>query len=113
MTDSLCAMQDSPYQVRVPAKQLQQQMRFNMKSTLKVVLPAIGVAALLVSPAIAKSNARHHNTVHHSAATASVYVPSNAYGYTAPTQQTISERWRATHSGSWDATHDPRENAEY
>ena len=89
-------------------------MRFNMKSNLKVILPAIGVAALLlVSPAIAKSNARHHNTVHNSAATASVYVPSNAYGYTASTQQTISERWRATHSGSWDATHDPRENSDY
>jgi hypothetical protein len=88
-------------------------MRFNMKSNLKVILPAIGAAALVVSPAIAKSHARHHNAVQHPAATASVHVPSNAYGYTAPTQQTISERWRATHSGSWDATHDPRENAEY
>jgi hypothetical protein len=84
-----------------------------MKSHLKVILPAIAVAALLVSPAMAKSNVRHHNTVHHSAAPASVYVPSNIYGYTGSTQQTISERWRATHSGSWDATHDPRENAEY
>jgi hypothetical protein len=62
---------------------------------------------------MAKSNARHHNTVHHFAAAASVYVPSNVYGYAGPSQQTISDRWRATHSGSWDATHDPRENAEY
>jgi hypothetical protein len=84
-----------------------------MKSNLKVILPAIGVAALLVSPAMAKTNARHHNAVHHSAAVASVSVPSNVYGYSGPSQETISDRWRATHSGSWDATHDPRENAEY
>jgi hypothetical protein len=83
-----------------------------MKSNLKVVLPVTGVAALLVSPAMAKTNARH-KTVLRSATPAHVYVPSNAYGYTGPSQQTISDRWRATHSGSWDATHDPRENAEY
>ena len=84
-----------------------------MKSNLKVIMPAIGVAALLVSPAMAKSNVRHHNTVHHFAAAASVSVPSNVYGYSGPSQETVSDRWRATHSGSWDATHDPRENAEY
>jgi hypothetical protein len=84
-----------------------------MKSNLKVIPAAIGAAALLVSPAMAKSNARHHNAVHHFAAPAGVYVPSNVYGYTGRNQETISDRWRATHSGSWDATHDPRENSEY
>lgn len=82
-----------------------------MKSNLKVIIPAVGVAVLLVSPA--KSNARHHNTTHHVAAPARVYVPTNVYGYTGTSQQTTSDRWRATHSSSWDATHDPRENSEY
>jgi hypothetical protein len=86
-------------------------MRLNMKSNLKVILSTIGLAALLVSPAVAKSNnARHHNTVHSHAAPVGVYVPSDVYGYSGPGQETISDRWRATHSGSWDATHDPREN---
>src|SRR5260370_34226379 len=84
-----------------------------MKSNLKVILPAIGVAALLVSPAMAKSNARHHNTVHHFAAAASVSGPGNVYGYSGPSQGTVSGRWWATHSGSWDATDRPPEIAGY
>jgi hypothetical protein len=81
-----------------------------MKTNLKVILSAIGLAALLASPAMAKSNARHRDTVQNRA-TAGVSVPgSYVYGYTGSNQETISDRWRATHSNSWDATHDPREN---
>jgi hypothetical protein len=81
-----------------------------MNSNLKVILSTIGLAALLVSPAMAKSNARHHNTIHNHAAPFGMYGPNDAYGYPGSSQETISDRWRATHSGSWDATHDPREN---
>jgi hypothetical protein len=81
-----------------------------MKSNLKLVLSAIGVAALLVSPAMADSSARHHSIVRHRTAPAAVYVPNDAYGYKGQSEETISDRWRATHSNSWDATHDPREN---
>jgi hypothetical protein len=34
-------------------------MRLNMTSNLKMILSAIGVAALLASPALAKSHTRH------------------------------------------------------
>lgn len=82
-----------------------------MKSNLNVILSAAGIAALLASPAMAKSHARHHDTGTAAAATTRVYVPDDAYGYAGPNQDwTISDRWRATHRGSWDATHDPREN---
>ena len=80
-----------------------------MKSNLQVILSALGVAALLVSPAMAKSPARHHGSVHHYAAPARAYVPNNAYGYTPPNQRIITD-WCATHPYSWDACHDPREN---
>ncbi len=80
-----------------------------MKSNLKLLVSAIGVAALLASSlAMANPASRHHNTVHHYAAPARVYVPNSAYGYTGPNQRTISD-WCATHP-SWDACHDPREN---
>jgi len=81
-----------------------------MESNLKLLLSAIGVAALLASPAMAEPSARHHSTARHHTAPAGVYVPNNAYGYRGQSQETISERWRATHSNSWDAMHDPREN---
>ena len=81
----------------------------NMKSNLKVILSAAGVAALLASPAMAKSPAQHHNTVHHYAAPARAYVPSSAYGYTPPNQYPVTN-WCAAHPYSWDACHDPREN---
>ncbi len=86
-----------------------------MKSNLKALLSTIGVAVLLVSPAMADSSARHHSTVHRHTAPAGVYVPNNAYGYKGQgqSQETISDRWRATHSNSWDATHDPRENPQF
>lgn len=80
-----------------------------MKSNLKAILPAVGIAALLVSPAMAKSPARQHRAVHHYAAPARGYVPNRAYGYAPPSQYPISN-WCATHPYSWDACHDPREN---
>jgi hypothetical protein len=83
-----------------------------MKSNLKVILATVGVAVLLVSPAMAKSPARHHNSVHHYTAPARGYVPNSAYGYTAPSRETISG-WCATHPYSWDACHDQRENPQY
>jgi hypothetical protein len=73
-----------------------------MRTNLKVLLSAVGVAALLASPAMAKSRTRHH----HYAAPVTVYVPNDAYG----SAGSKSDSWVATHSGSWDATHDPREN---
>ena len=81
-----------------------------MKSNLKVLLSAAGVAVFLASPAMAKSAARHHSAVHHYTAPASVYVPGNAYGYKGRSLETSSNRWCATHPYSWDACHDPREN---
>jgi len=83
-----------------------------MKPNLKALLSTIGVAALLASPAMAKSSSRHHNTVRHYTAPAPVYVPNTAYDYTGPNPRTISD-WCATHPNSWDACHDPRENPQY
>jgi hypothetical protein len=82
----------------------------NMKSNLKLLLSTIGVAALLASPAMADSSARHHSTVRHRTAPAAVSVPNNAYGYKGQSEETVSGRWCATHPYSWDACHDPREN---
>jgi hypothetical protein len=48
-------------------------MRLNMTSNLKVMLSALGVAALLASPAMAKSHARTHR-----AAPSIVNVPYDA-----------------------------------
>src|SRR5260221_6361570 len=48
-------------------------MRLNMTSNLKVMLSALGVAALLASPAMAKSHARAHR-----AAPSIVKVPYDA-----------------------------------
>jgi hypothetical protein len=48
-------------------------MRLNMKSNLKIVLSAVSVAALLASPALAKSHARLHQ-----AAPSLSNVPSDA-----------------------------------
>jgi hypothetical protein len=79
-----------------------------MKSNLKAILSAVGIAALLASPAAAKLPARRHNAVHHHAAPPRSYVPS-AYGYMLPNQYPITN-WCATHPYSWDACHDPREN---
>jgi hypothetical protein len=79
-----------------------------MKSNLKVILSTLAIAALLASPAAARTNARHHSAApaHHRVAPATVYVPNDAYGSAVPSPGS----WAATHSGSWDATHDPREN---
>jgi hypothetical protein len=87
---------------------IEQNMRPNMKSNLKLILPAIGVAALLASPALADSSARHHGSVHHYGAPARTYAPYGAYGYTQPSEPTGSS-WCAARR-SWDACHDPREN---
>jgi hypothetical protein len=81
-----------------------------MKPILKLLLPTIGAAALLASPAMADSSARHHSTVRHRIAPAAVYVPNDAYGYKGQSEETSSNRWCATHPYSWDACHDPREN---
>ena len=77
-----------------------------MKSNLKLVLSAVGIAALIASPAMAKSHGKTHARHPSYAAPATVYFPSGTYGSVAPS----SDSWVATHSGSWDATHDPREN---
>jgi len=79
-----------------------------MKSNLKVMLSVVGAAALLVSPAMATSTSRHHNTVHNYTSPARGYVPSGAYGYASPNQPTTGDSC-AMHR-SWDACHDPREN---
>jgi hypothetical protein len=81
-----------------------------MKLILKPLLSAIGVAALLASPAMADSSARHHSAVRSRTAPVAVYVPGNAYGYKGQSEEAISGRWCATHPYSWDACHDPREN---
>ncbi len=80
-----------------------------MKSNLKAILSAVGIAALLASPAAAKLPARQHNAVHHHAAPPRSYAPNSAYGYALPNQYPITN-WCATHPYSWDACHDPREN---
>jgi len=49
-----------------------------MQTNLKVILSAVGVAALLASPAIAKSGR------HRTAAPPTIYLPSNAHGSVAP-----------------------------
>ena len=79
-------------------------VRCDMKSSLKVMLPTMAVAALLVSPAIGASTSRHHNT-----APARGYVPGGPYGYGSPNQPTTGDSWCAVRR-TWDACHDPREN---
>ena len=49
-----------------------------MRTNLKVILSAAGVAALLASPAMAKTVRHQH------AAPPTVYFPSNARGFVAP-----------------------------
>jgi hypothetical protein len=51
----------------------------NMRTNLKVILSAVGVAALLASPAMAKSHARADQ-----AAPSLVNVPYDAHGSVAP-----------------------------
>jgi hypothetical protein len=48
--------------------------RLNMRTNLKVILSAVGVAALLASPAMAKTVRHPH------AAPSTVYIPSDARG---------------------------------
>ncbi len=50
-----------------------------MRTNLKVILSAVGVAVLLASPAMAKT-VRHH----HAAPSTTVYIPSDARGSVAP-----------------------------
>ena len=52
-----------------------------MKANLKVILSGVCVAALLASPAMAKT-ARHHR-----AAPSTIYVPNDAHGSVALEQQ--------------------------
>jgi len=60
-------------------------MRWNMRTNLKVILSAAGVAALLASPAIAKT------VRHHQAAPSNVYIPSDARGAVAPFGYGVNE----------------------
>jgi hypothetical protein len=53
-------------------------MRLNMRTNLKVILSAVGVAAVLASPAMAKTVRHHH------AAPSTLYIPSDARGSVAP-----------------------------
>ena len=80
-----------------------------MKSNLKIMLSLIGVAAVMVSPAMAASASRHHSTVHRYATPTRGYVPSGAYGYAPPNRPTTGDSWCAARR-SWDACHDPLEN---
>jgi len=50
-----------------------------MRTNLKVVLSAVGVAALLASPAMAKTVTHHHR-----AAPSTVYIPNDARASVAP-----------------------------
>jgi hypothetical protein len=81
-----------------------------MKPNLKALLAIIGIAALLASPAMADSSARHRSTVHRHLVPPTVFLPGNAYGYRGRNLETNSGSWCATHPYSWDACHDPREN---
>ena len=49
-----------------------------MNTNLKVILSAVGVAAMLASPAMAKTVRHHH------AAPSTIYIPSDARGSVAP-----------------------------
>ena len=49
-----------------------------MRTNLKVMLSAVGVVALLASPAMAKT------VRHQSAVPSTVYVPSNGHGFVGP-----------------------------
>ena len=49
-----------------------------MRTNLKVILSAVGVAALLASPAMAKTVRHHHATP------STVYIPNDARGSVAP-----------------------------
>ena len=49
-----------------------------MRTNLKVILSAVGVAALLASPAMAKT------VRHQPAAPSTIYLPSDAHGYVGP-----------------------------
>ena len=49
-----------------------------MRTNLTLILSAVGVAALLASPALAKTVRHQH------AAPSTVYLPSNAHGSVAP-----------------------------
>ena len=57
---------------------LKTRMRLSMRTNLKVILSAAGVAALLASPAMAKT------VRHQPAAPFTVYAPSNAHGFVGP-----------------------------
>ena len=69
-----------------------------MRTNLKVILSAVGVAALLASPAMAK-------TVRHDTARSTVYVPNDArasvapYGYWANEGGTYTPSAPATRGG--------------
>jgi hypothetical protein len=52
--------------------------RLNMRTNLKMILSAVGVAALLASPAMAKTVRHHHVTP------STIYVPNDARGSVAP-----------------------------
>jgi hypothetical protein len=56
-----------------------------MRTNLKVVLSAVGVAALLASPAMAKT------VRHQPAAPSTVYLPSDAHGSVAPFGYGVNE----------------------
>jgi hypothetical protein len=63
-----------------------------MKWNLKVILSAVGVAALLATPAMAKSHTRHYHT-----APAKGYVPNDAYGSAGSSRDNWME-----HTPGWD-----------
>jgi hypothetical protein len=74
----------------------------DMKSSLKIVLSAVSVAALLASPALAKSHARAHHTAPSLAnVPADARASAEAYGSSGPAQRVYSPNVYdpALHSG--------------
>jgi hypothetical protein len=107
--DDTAALRDTEIRLRslsnVPASS-----EVSMKSNLKVILPTVGVAASLVWPAMAMSASRHHTTVYHYPVPTRGYVPGGAYNSPPASRPATGDAWCAIRH-SWDACHDPRENA--
>src|ERR1700720_1545731 len=77
MSATSCATRDAP-QFKAAGVENPKHTRLNMRTNLKVILSAVGVAALLASPAMAKTVRHHHVTP------STIYIPNDARGSVAP-----------------------------
>jgi hypothetical protein len=77
MSAASCATRDTP-QLKAARVENLKYTRLNMRTNLKVILSAVGVAALLASPAMAKTVRHHHVTP------STIYIPNDARGSVAP-----------------------------